>query len=136
MTQASLDGMGPLLAVPAGLTEVLQELQKLEPLFHGWASGATPQWFEELVAPDFWEVGASGRRIGRAHALGVLQARTREPRADECQMSGWHLFEAAPGLFVLTYALQQPGRTTLRMTLWRREGTRWQARYHQGTVVT
>jgi hypothetical protein len=43
--------------------------------------------------------------------------------------------EVAPGNYLLTYTLRQPGRVTRRATLWRRTGGGWQAIYHQGTVV-
>jgi hypothetical protein len=127
--------MEPHLVVAAHLVPVLEELKRLEPLFHGAAVGATPQWFEELVTEEFWEVGASGRRYSREFALGVLKTRGRDPTEDEWVTSGFHVSEVAPDNYLLTYTLQQPGRLTRRMTLWRRAGQRWKAVYHQGTVV-
>jgi hypothetical protein len=127
--------MEPHLVVTADLVPILEELKRLEPLFHGAAVGATPRWFEELVADEFWEVGASGRRYSREFALGVLKTRGRDPTEDEWVTSGFHVSEVAPDNYLLTYTLQQPGRLTRRMTLWRRAGQRWKAVYHQGTVV-
>ena len=127
--------MEPDLAVADELVPVLKELMRLEPLFHAAARDATPQRFEELVAPEFWEVGASGRRYSREFVLGVLCSRQRDPSEDDWKTSEFHVSEVAPDIYLLTYTLQQPGRITRRMTLWRRVGGQWKAVYHQGTVV-
>lgn len=127
--------MEPQLAVPDDLVPVLKELMGLEPLFHAAAADATPQRFEELVAPEFWEVGASGRRYSREFALSVLSSRQRGPAEDDWKTSEFHVLAVAPDNYLLTYTLQQPGRITRRATLWRRVGGDWKAVYHQGTVV-
>ena len=123
------------LAVADELVPVLKELMHLEPLFHAAAGDATPQRFEELVAPEFWEVGASGRRYSREYALSVLISRQHNPAEHAWKTSESHVFEVAPDNYLLTYTLQQPGRITRRTTLWRRVGANWKAVYHQGTVV-
>jgi hypothetical protein len=125
----------PNLAVADELVPVLKELIHLEPLYHAAFRDATPQRFEELVAPEFWEVGASGRRYSREFVLNLLKSRQRDPSEDDWKTSGFHVSEVAPDIYLLTYTLQQPGRITRRMTLWRRVGGKWKAVYHQGTVV-
>jgi hypothetical protein len=125
----------PRLVVADSLTPILEELKRLEPLFHAAAPGATMERFEELVSAEFWEVGASGRRYSREFALGVLRDRRGQPSEDEWRTSGFHVLEVAPGSCLLTYTLEQPGRLTRRATLWRREAGTWKALYHQGTVV-
>ena len=129
--------MAPDLQVAAADAPVLAELLALEPVFHAAARAATPEQFEALVAPDFWEIGASGRRYSRAFSLATLRARAQAPDAADWAMSEGHVAEVAPGLWLLTYRLAQPGRVTWRATLWRRagEGAGWQAVFHQGTVV-
>ena len=64
-----------------------------------------------------------------------LSERQREPAAEDWDMSELHVAEIAPDTFVLTYTLRQPGRVTRRATVWRRRAGRWQAVFHQGTVV-
>lgn len=125
----------PLLVVPERLVPVLEALRRLEPLFHAANGEATPQKFEELVAPEFWEVGASGRRYSRAFALSVLKARQRDPAEDAWETKGFHVVEVAEDNYLLTYTLVQTGRVTRRATLWRRSAGAWRAVYHQGTVV-
>lgn len=127
--------MEPKLAVAGHLVPVLDELRRLEPLFHAAAPGAMPQRFEDLVAPEFWEVGASGRRYSREYVLEVLESRPRDPAEDAWQTSDFHVSEIAPGHYLLTYTLSQPERLTRRATLWRHTEGKWQAVYHQGTVV-
>ncbi len=138
MTAATLTRrplLEPHLTVALELAPVLQELMRLEDLFHAAAPGATPALFEELVAPEFWEVGASGRRYSREFALEALRSRVREPSEEAWRTSAFHVAEVAPGIFLLTYTLHQPGRDTRRATLWRKSAGQWQAVYHQGTVV-
>jgi hypothetical protein len=127
--------MEPKLVVPEQLVPVLDELKRLEPLFHAAASSATPQHFEELVAPEFWEIGASGRCYSREFVLKVLFERQRDPAEDFWETSGFHVSEVAPDTYLLTYTLQQPRRLTRRATLWRKTSGGWKALYHQGTVV-
>lgn len=129
------DDAEPLLVVPEKLVPVLEELQRLEPLFHAASGEATPQKFEALVAPEFWEVGASGRLYSRAFALAVIKARKRDPAEDAWETKGFHVTEIADDNYLLTYTLVQPGRVTRRATLWRRSAGAWRAVYHQGTVV-
>lgn len=125
----------PIRVTPDHLQAILHELTALEPLFHSAHAEATTERFAQLVAPDFWEVGASGHRYSRDFALQVLRERSRQPAASEWQMSDLHVTEAGPGHYLLTYTLQQPGRMTHRLSVWRRSACGWQVSYHQGTVV-
>jgi hypothetical protein len=127
--------MEPELQIDPRLEPVLKELERLEPLVHAGAPAATPQVFEDIVAPDFWEVGASGRRYNRGFSLQLLAQRAREPGDEEWQCTGYHVQEITPGSYLLTYTLEQPGRVTRRCTIWRKQAGRWLAVYHQGTVV-
>jgi hypothetical protein len=131
--------MEPTLRVPDSLIPVLHELQRLEPIFHAAYRDATPQQFEAVVAPEFWEIGASGRNYSRAFALSVLVERQQTPTEAAWQTSDFHVAEVAPDTYLLTYTLVQPGqhapRTTRRMTLWQRRDGAFKAVFHQGTVV-
>ena len=128
--------MEPELKLPAGLAPALDELRRLEDLYHAAFPDASLDHFDRLVAPDFWETGATGRRYSRAFARQVLAQRPGRPDPAAWQTDEHHLQEVAPGVLLLTYRLQQPGRVTRRSTVWRRDGDRWQAVYHQGTVVS
>lgn len=118
------------------LETVLHELRQLEPLIYAANDGAMRSHFERLLAPDFWEVGATGRVYDRAFVLDTLAQRQQQPRKE-----AWHTFDHAVRQieahhFLLTYALQQPTRLSRRATLWRRSPEGWQMVYHQGTPVS
>lgn len=117
------------------LRRVLAELRRREPVFHG------PQWrsladFDAAVAPDFWEIGASGRRYSREYVRSVFERRLASSQ-DE---SGWETSEfqvraMGASVYLLTYTLAQGERVTRRLTVWRRRENRWSVMFHQGTVV-
>ncbi len=47
------------------LHSILEELVRREPIFHRPEFGTTRADFERMTMPDFWEVGAYGRRYSR-----------------------------------------------------------------------
>lgn len=123
--------------VDAGLQQVLEELSSREPIFHTKRFGRALEDFERGTAPDFWEVGASGRRYSREFILGM---RSREALVD-ADDAGWKagdfgLRQLGPDCFLVTYTLDQVGRLTRRATIWERAGDTWRLVYHQGTIVT
>jgi hypothetical protein len=128
--------MEPELTLAPGLAPLLEELRGLEDRYHAAFPDATLEDFDRLVAPEFWETGAAGRLYSRAFARQVLAQRPHRPDPATWQTDGHHLQPVGAGVWLLTYRLRQPGRTTRRTTLWRRDGERWQAVYHQGTVVS
>ena len=107
-----------------------------EPIFHRPDLGTTRADFEAQTAPDFWEVGASGRRYSREDVLDALEARYAEPQDDRWETSDFHCREIGPSTYAVTYTLQQDERVTRRLTLWRKEDDSWKILYHQGTIVS
>jgi hypothetical protein len=116
-------------------TPVLAELIAREPIFHRPELGTTRADFENMVEPDFWEVGASGRRYGRTEVLDLLEQRHQAPHDDPWETSDFQCREIAPDAYLLTYTLRQNARVTRRSTLWRRRDGGWRIAYHQGTLV-
>ncbi|MFD7071660.1 DUF4440 domain-containing protein [Streptomyces sp. NPDC059913] len=93
---------------------------------------------QELLDPEFFEVGASGRRWTYDEMLAAL------PEMDCSTQSGPHYEPSnfsgallAPGLVHLTYETTLGGDRALRTSLWRRRGTStmWRMYYHQATPV-
>jgi len=124
---------------------VLAELRLLEPIFHTRAFGLTAAERERRVAPEYWEIGASGRRYSREFIMKTLAETPPVDAAD----AGWRcwdfgLRQLGPGtMYLLTYTLKQAertldqaGRITRRATVWQKRGEGWRILYHQGTVVT
>lgn len=128
--------MEPKLTTRPEDQPVLEELKRREPVFHRPEVARTRAELEAMTAPDFWEIGASGRRYSRAYVLKTLAARAGEAVEDEWQTSDFHCRELASDLYLLTYTLLQKERRTRRASLWQRSGGRWRVLFHQGTIVT
>jgi GNAT superfamily N-acetyltransferase len=106
------------------------ELRLLEP---GMRSSSAR--LDELLAADFVEFGASGRRYDKAGIVASIGADDfSEAITDDFEV---HLL--APGLALATYRLRTrgartpPWRHSLRSSLWVLREERWQLRFHQGT---
>jgi hypothetical protein len=119
------------------LLPILDELRPLEPIFHTPEFGLEPSDFDRRTAPDYWEVGASGRRYSREF---ILQMLADSPPVDATtarwRASGHGLRQLGADTFLLTYSLRQGERLTRRSTIWERTPKGWQILFHQGTVVS
>lgn len=127
--------MEPKLVTLPKHQEVLEELMRREPIFHRPEFSASRAALESMIAEDFWEVGASGRRYSRAYVLKTLAAREKNPIDDPWQTSEFQCRELAPDLYLLTYTLLQAERKTRRATIWQRRDGAWKIMFHQGTLV-
>lgn len=117
------------------LLAVLEELKHREPVFHHRALGITRRDYENMTDPEFWEVGASGRRYSREFVLHTLENRPPNPEEAAWQTRDFQCREIATDNYLITYTLHQGLRVTRRATLWRRTQEGWKILYHQGTVV-
>jgi hypothetical protein len=111
------------------LRDILNDLRRREPIFHRPA-------FPTATAPEYWEVGASGRRYSRDF---ILRHLAQSPPAD-ADTAGWQTSDHAlrrlsPDTYLLTYTLFQHERLTRRATLWQQTPGGWVVLYHQGTTV-
>jgi hypothetical protein len=130
------DEMEPQLATASEHMAVMRELMQREPLFHRKEFGTTRKDFEKMLAPAFWEVGASGRRYSRKFVLDVLEERYQKPTEAVWEIGDFHCFEIATDNYMVSYTLIQGQRVTRRTTIWRRTDGSWQILFHQGTIVT
>lgn len=123
--------------VDSDLQHILQELSTREPIFHTQRFGRTLEDFDRSTAPDFWEVGASGRRYTRAFIL-EMRAKEELVNADTAgwKASGFGLRRLGPDCYLLTYTLDQAGRVTRRATIWEKAAAAWRIVYHQGTICS
>jgi len=128
--------MEPVLATARELHGVLNELIAREPLFHRPELGTARDAVEGMIAADFWEIGASGRRYSRDYVLAVLASRQDETQPEDAwSTSDFHCRQLAERVYLLTYTLFQGERKTRRATIWQRSASGWEAVFHQGTVV-
>ncbi len=119
------------------LLPVLEELKKLEPIFHTREFGTSRADFETATSPDYWETSASARRYSRAFILDELG---KHPPVDAAA-AGWQCHDHAlrqlgPDVFLIPYTLRQLERITRRDTVWQRNSEGWRILYNQGTLVT
>ncbi len=120
---------------PSPLERVEAELLAREPVFHRPELGTSREDYLAQTAADFWEVGASGQVYDREHVIGVLLARGKVPGDQDWVLSEVRLRALAADTYALTYQLDQAGRRTRRLTLWRLDPDGWEILYHQGTVI-
>ena len=127
--------MEPDLVTAPEHMAVLRELIQREPIFHRPEFGTSRNDFEQMTAPGFWEVSASGRRFSRQFVLDILEERYQYPTETVWEIGDFHCFEIAADNYLVAYTLIQGERVTRRTTIWRLTVQGWQIVYHQGTVV-
>jgi hypothetical protein len=100
----------PTLVTDPAIVDVLEELRRREPIFHRPELGTTRADFEDMMTPDFWEVGASGRRVARPGNL-LLRLDFQKGAPSRLLLAGWEFS------FVLRriFAAEAQSATTLRM---------------------
>ena len=119
-----------------GPGDILNELRAREPIFHHPEFGTSRSDFEIMTAPEFWEVGASGKIYSREYVLDLLEERYANPLSEQLEANDFRCQQLAADLYLLTYTLiQDRSRKTRRTTIWRRTPAGWQIMYHQGTIV-
>ncbi len=118
------------------LEKVLAELMEREPIFHRPELGTTQTDFINMTLPQFWEIGASGRRYSREYILEMLAKRHAEPHDDVWEAMDFRCQQLAENCYLLTYTLLQNNeRLTRRTTIWQRTPAGWRIAFHQGTIV-
>lgn len=89
---------------------------------------------EQLLAPDFCEIGQSGRLWTRAELMEALA--NEDPAAlARYEMSDERVMQVSENVSLLTYRLVAPSGLTRRSSLWRSTGGLCRLLFHQGTVI-
>lgn len=87
---------------------------------------------DQLLHPDFVEVGRSGVRWRRAEIMAGLLAETELPTVETFE---WDVVDLADGVSMVTFELRQGHRVSRHVSIWLHGGNSMQLRYHQATVV-
>ena len=119
----------------SALDDVKAELVAREPIFHKPELGTTREAYLAQTAEDYWEVGASGHIYDRDFVVEELVKRGKVTGDEHWVISDAQCRQLGLGTYALTYRLDQAGRLTRRLTLWRRDPGGWKILYHQGTIV-
>ncbi|MBB6559993.1 hypothetical protein HNP48_002665 [Acidovorax soli] len=115
---------------------LLATLQALEVELHHPGVRCDAQRLDQLLHPDFHEVGRSGRKYDRATVMRFLGEQVTPPPVISEHFA---LQALGAGIALLSYrsAFRRPDATlenhTLRSSVWVLHGARWQLIYHQGT---
>jgi hypothetical protein len=118
------------------LSEIEAELLAREPIFHKPAYGSSREGYLAQTAEDYWEVTASGRLCDGEFVIDTLVRRGKVPGDEDWVLDDPRVRVLGPDTFALTYRLDQAGRLTRRLTLWRRDPDGWRILYHQGTIIS
>ena len=116
----------------------LQELQALEVELHHPGVRCSRERLEQLLHPQFHEVGRSGRAYSRETIVDFLAAQESQPVV---LSEAFSVSELGPGVALLNYrsAQVEQGKSlvnhTLRSSVWIKTNAGWQLRYHQGTAA-
>ena len=120
------------------MSPILQKLQALEVELHHPGVRCSRERLEQLLHPEFHEVGRSGRLYSRETVINFMAAEDSHPLVAS---EGFSVSVLGPGVALLTYrsAHVVPAAElvnhTLRSSTWLKAGIRWQLRYHQGTAA-
>lgn len=117
---------------------VLRDLLALEPLTHRLPPRAGRADVEALLAPGYWEVGASGSVYLRDHVIEVVAGRYGagiDPDESAWAVEDFAVRQLGDAVWLASYLLLQGERRSRRSTLWERTPDGWRALYHQGTLV-
>ncbi len=124
-------------SLPEPVASVADELLALELALARRDEPAIPGGYEAVLAPDFSEIGASGRRWTRAETLESLHA---EPPDPSVTIEAFEVADLGPDLVLVTYdtrgiAPDGAERRSRRSSVWLRHDDRWQLRFNQGTPI-
>jgi hypothetical protein len=118
------------------VTSLLLELQALEVELHHPGVRCSRERLEQLLHPEFHEVGRSGRIYDRETIVGYLAAQASPP-AVASDAFALLVIDARAALLTYRSAHVEQGNRlvnhTLRSSLWLETRVGWQLRYHQGT---
>ena len=118
------------------MTQLTEELQRLEAELHHPGVPCTRERLEQLLHPDFHEVGRSGRPYTRATVISWLASQQTSPPVEATQHAAT-LLSANCALLTYRSAHRHPDggldRHTFRSSVWLQSAAGWRLYYHQGT---
>lgn len=89
----------------------------------------------ELLAPDFLEVGASGRQWDRERILGLLREQSDDEETPPIGIHDLRGRVIAPGVIQVSWDSSTGDRRARRTSIWCEREHGWQQVHHQGTPL-
>lgn len=125
----------PLGIAMATEAEIYADLLRLETLLLNPASCSRPETLWPLFANEFVEIGSSGRIYDREQTVASL-ATVDSTRGELSEFRVVLLTEDIAHVTYRAMRYGEPPQYSLRSSIWRRRGVRWQIAFHQGTLTT
>ena len=85
-----------------------------------------------LLAPDFVEIGRSGRRWTRAEVIAAL---ADEPPREAPVIDQWECRQLSAGLMLATYVLHERGQDSYHSSIWEVGTHQPTCRFHHGDAA-
>jgi hypothetical protein len=114
----------------------LGTIYAVERELHQPATRGNPRRLDELLHPEFWEIGRSGAVYTRSQVLEALSNEKRSAAIHAQEVRGRLLMG---GIALLTYRSAEVagdgtvGRFALRSSVWTLETSVWRLLFHRGT---
>lgn len=89
----------------------------------------------DLIAPDFEEIGASGRVWDRDSILSMLDAESADPGSSTIEVDDLRGRVIAPGVIRVSWTSAQGDRRARRTSIWCERDGGWRQVHHQGTLL-
>jgi hypothetical protein len=115
--------------------ETLEYVAGLERELQTRACRADEVRLRELLAADFVEVGASGRRWDLGSVLGMLIEERADPASGDIDVIALSSRALAPGVIQVFWDSDREGRRARRTSIWCEREDGWKLTYHQGTPL-
>ena len=114
------------------MTDRIQEVIALERLLHRLDVRLDRAQLEQILTPDFVEIGVSGRVYDKIAIIDMLQVDTDDTAINAIDLRGRHLSD---DVVLVTYETDGPSGYARRSSLWVRYFDSWRIAFHQGTLV-
>lgn len=96
----------------------------------------SPEQVAELLHPEYFEFGASGRRWDRESIIAELAAEQSPSGQDAvAAVSDLAGTRIRADVVLVTYVSQRETRRCHRSSLWRQTPDGWRVYFHQGTII-
>lgn len=115
--------------------QTVDQIARLERELQTRACRADEARLRELLAPDFVEIGASGRRWELESILAMLRNESTDPDRPDIEVVDLSCRALTPEVVQVFWVSQAAKRRARRTSIWCRRGDRWQQTYHQGTPL-
>lgn len=115
--------------------DVLDHVAELEREMQSPACRADEDRLRQLLAADFVEIGASGRRWDLDSVLAMLREERTDNAGGDIEVVGLSSRALAPGVVQVFWDSHRNGRRARRTSIWCERKDGWQQTYHQGTPL-